>query len=333
MTDTEADIVEPISTPPVKYSPTEAAIATMKEQLAPLLADPNICRTSAGYDQVRQALAIVRTHRVAVEKRRVELKKDALEYGRRVDFEAKRITALLLEIEDPLKAKKQVIDEEKEAEARAKIEAEKARIEAEERARREAEEAKLAAQRAEIARQQAELDARTAAEDARRRAEQERVEAEQRAERERLAAERRKLEEAQRAAEEASRIAREKLDAEHRAVQAEKVRLDRIEFERQAKERAEREAAEKAERDRKAAEIAEAHRKAAEEAETRRLEAARPDVEKVKAFGKAIRGLQLPEVANAGARDFLALVQQDLVEIAERCEGWTVARRKAVSRP
>jgi hypothetical protein len=112
----------------------------------------------------------------------------------------------------------------------------------------------------------------------------------------------------------------------------EKERLERIEFERQAREKAEKEAAEKAERDRKAAELAEQQRKAAEEAENRRIEAARPDIDKVRLFGKTLRELAIPAVQTEGAKQHLALIRQDLIDLAERCERYSVARRKVVSR-
>src|SRR5258708_2423843 len=102
----------------VKYSPSDAAIAEIKEKCLPLKAD-----TPQGYELVRVALGEIRTLRTSIEKRRVELKADALAWGRKVDSEAHRITNLLLEIEEPLKAKKQIVDDEKERVAREKVEA------------------------------------------------------------------------------------------------------------------------------------------------------------------------------------------------------------------
>jgi DNA repair exonuclease SbcCD ATPase subunit len=66
-----------------------------------------------GLKLVHDARMEVKTTRIAVEKRRVELKADALEYGKRVDAEAKRLTALLAPIEDDLEAKEKAIEDEK----------------------------------------------------------------------------------------------------------------------------------------------------------------------------------------------------------------------------
>lgn len=80
----------------------------------------------AAYKTLSSAIAEVRTVRTEVEKKRVELKADALELGRRVDNEAKRITALLVAIENPLKEQKEKIDAED-----ARIKAEKEAVERE----------------------------------------------------------------------------------------------------------------------------------------------------------------------------------------------------------
>ncbi|MDD5304859.1 MAG: hypothetical protein PHS14_17315, partial [Elusimicrobia bacterium] len=133
----------------VRYDVTEAQIAETKAKFSALSAD-----TWKGYEEVRLAIAQVRDTRVAVEKRRVELKADALAYGRLVDSEAKRFTNLLLEIEEPLKAKKAAVDDEKarkkaEEDAaklraiEAELAAKRAKEEAEARAAREAEEKRL----------------------------------------------------------------------------------------------------------------------------------------------------------------------------------------------
>ena len=105
----------------IEYPVTDSAIAELSRQYAPLeITDGKT------YKAVTVAIGEVRGYRVSVEKKRKELKKDALEYGRKVDGEAKRITALLEPIESGLKAKKQAVDDEKLAEK-----VEKARIEAE----------------------------------------------------------------------------------------------------------------------------------------------------------------------------------------------------------
>jgi hypothetical protein len=171
----------------VQYDPTDAAIAEMKQRLKADLFD---CSTTSGYEGCRKAIAEVRAIRVNVEKHRKFLKEESLEYGRKVDSEAKRITAELESIEEPLKAKKQAIDDEKE------------------RVKREAEEKRLAAIKAEQDRVAAEAEAKRqaeiAAENARMAAEREALRVEQ----EKLAVERAKVEAERKAQEETARIER-----------------------------------------------------------------------------------------------------------------------------
>lgn len=97
----------------IKYNITDAAIYEMKRQCSNLAIIDN-----ASYKAVTEAIAIVRTKRTDVEKKRKELKANALEFGKRVDAEAKRITELLLEIEEPLKNLKKEEDDKREFEKR-----------------------------------------------------------------------------------------------------------------------------------------------------------------------------------------------------------------------
>lgn len=267
----------------VTYNISEAAITATKNRCAVLSAD-----TPKGYEEVRLALADLRSTRVAIEKRRVELKADALAYGRLVDSEAKRFTALLLEIEEPLSQKKHDVDYEK-AHLKAEAEAAKQRaIEAKIRAEREAEEARLRvireAEEARLTEERARLEAeRQQLVEARKKAEEA-----ARVERERLAAEQRIVEAAQRAE-------REAVEVERRAVAAERERAERAEFERQAKIKAEAAAVEQAER----ARLAAAERQA-------KIDALRPDIEKVRAFAQAIRDLPAPKPRTAAGKAMVA---------------------------
>jgi len=278
-----------MAAPLVKFSVTDAEIAKLRDQFTGLT-----CETPERYEMVRVAIAEVRALRVAVERRRVELKADALAFGRNVDAEAKRITSLLEAIETPLKEQKQLIDAEKERVKQAAIEAKRLEMEAALRAERDAEEARLKAIRD---------------------AEETRL-ADERA---RLDAERRELDEAKRVANlaNAERIAREQaerdaedvrlraerdaLQAERLAVQQARERAERAEFERQATIKAEADAVEKAERDRLAV--------AKREAE---IAALLPDVEKVRVFAAAIRALAPPKVK---AKKVAALVSEVMVSL------------------
>ena len=57
---------------------------------------------------------VVKSKRIEVEKKRKELKESSLSFGRAVDGEAKRITALLLPIETHLENEESIIEKEKE---------------------------------------------------------------------------------------------------------------------------------------------------------------------------------------------------------------------------
>lgn len=264
----------------VQYSPNDTAIAELKASCEGLTAD-----TPERYEIVRRSIATTRSYRTAIEKRRVELKADALAWGRKVDSEAKRLTGLLLEIEEPLKAAKNWVDERVERERRAAEAVEQARVEAEAKAKRDAEESAYRAQREA---EQAKLSEERKRLDAEREAEVERT----RVERERLAEERAKIEAERKAA-----------DAERQKLNAERIRLERIELEAfQAKRRAEREAK--------------------EAAEAARLEAMRPDVEKIQAFGAAIRSITLPEVNSEDGQAFVKQTCIVLISLAASCESF-----------
>jgi hypothetical protein len=102
-----------------KYNVTDAAIAELKtDYMARTVKDANDLK---GYELCKEARIDIKKRRVSVEKTRVQLKAESLEYGRRVDGEAKRITALLEPIETHLIEQEKIVDDEK---ARIKAEAE-----------------------------------------------------------------------------------------------------------------------------------------------------------------------------------------------------------------
>lgn len=332
-----SETTEEITAGVVRFGIADTKIAELRGMFDGLQAD-----TPEGYREVAKAIAVTRTLRVNVEKTRKELKASALEYGRRVDSEAKRITALLEEIETPLKDAKQAVDDEKarikaeqEAKERAELEAkeaaERAEREAKEKAIRDAEEARLEAERKSIEAERAKLETERTAERERVEAEQRKIaeqqaverakldaerraiEAKQEAERERLAAEQRKLDEQR---EEANRIERERLAA----IKAEQDRKEaelnaRLEAERIAKEEAERAA--QAEADRLHAEKV---AKEEAEAERLRLEALRPDVEKVLAFAQVLRAIEIPAMATDEGQQLMSRIEDTLTQAAEDCE-------------
>jgi len=88
---------------------TDIGLDKLKERY---LTVPDVA-TKDGYDLVVSGARELRDIRVSVEKKRKELKAGALEWGRLVDSEAKRITGELLQLENPIKEAKKVIDNEK----------------------------------------------------------------------------------------------------------------------------------------------------------------------------------------------------------------------------
>lgn len=107
----------------VRYDITDAAIAEMKQQYLGLK-----IKDGKSYEIVRKAIGDVRSKRTAVERRRKELKEDAIKWGKLIDGEAKRITTVLLDIEEPLKVEKQRVDDEKAKEKEEKERVERERV-------------------------------------------------------------------------------------------------------------------------------------------------------------------------------------------------------------
>lgn len=95
----------------IKYSVTDAAIAEMGEKYLSLKVHG--LDDGEGYALCKEARKAVRDTRLNVEERRKELKAESLEFGRAVDTEAKRITAMLEPIELHLVSQMALIDNEK----------------------------------------------------------------------------------------------------------------------------------------------------------------------------------------------------------------------------
>ena len=144
-----------MSTQIVEYSATEAALADLAQRYKGVVFDVSVPEQ---LQTAKVARNDIRGYRTALEKKRVELKADVLERGRLIDGEAKRITAALYALEDPIEDQIKAEERRKEGERLAAEKAEADRIIAEDAARKKAEEDRMAAERAEIARRQAELD-------------------------------------------------------------------------------------------------------------------------------------------------------------------------------
>ena len=298
------------NTIPIVYSVADAAIENLKQQFTGLeltVSEPK------GYQAVTKAIATTRSLRGEVEDTRVMLKKDALEYGRRVDAEAKRLTSLLLEIEEPLKAAKKAVDDAAERERVAKIEAEKAKIEAEIKAQRDAEAARIKAEQDAIAEKN--RIEREALEAERKKRDAERAEKD-RIRREELA----KAEAAAKIERDKLRAEQEKLDAERRKIEAERQAAERAEFERQAKIKAECEAKERAERERIAAEQRKVEQERQAAAERARVEALRPDREKIAEWANQLRAIYMPDVKTGDAIEFVVTIKESIIALAHVCD-------------
>lgn len=241
--------------------------------------------TPAKYQVVRQGLAELRGIRKGLGESKAQLKMDAREWCDKVEAEYKRVLALVLEIEEPLKLEKDKVDS---------VKAEK-RLE------------KIAEARAE--------------QDKKDRIERERIQRQQHDEQAKLDAQRKEIEKQEAEAKERIRLAEVNLDAERRVMEKERQRLideeiARHEIFREA-ERVEREKLEAEER--KVADLAELLRIQTENAEAKRLfEARRPDREKIKAFADEVTGfVDWPEMTGSWGKSIMEQARIDFIQIAD----------------
>lgn len=115
-----------------EYNPLEAALAELRGRYAETTVW--VVDTTERMAAAKKARAEARTLRIQVEQVRKTAKADALEYGRRVDSEAKRLTAAVLAIEEPADAAIKAVElaKQREEEARQRKDADrKAKIQAE----------------------------------------------------------------------------------------------------------------------------------------------------------------------------------------------------------
>lgn len=97
----------------VEYSRTEAALAALRERYAGAKFD---LTTTAGDKAARAARLDLVTLRTGLEKKRKELKAPAVEFGKKIDDEAKRITTEIVALEDPIDAQIKADEARREAE-------------------------------------------------------------------------------------------------------------------------------------------------------------------------------------------------------------------------
>ena len=105
-----------IKTAPIVYDVEDAVIQEMEEKFLPLKVDGP--QDKEGFQEVKKARIIVKKTRCEVEAKRKELKSDALQYGKNVDAEAKRIKDRLEPIETHLQEQEDVVKKEKERQAK-----------------------------------------------------------------------------------------------------------------------------------------------------------------------------------------------------------------------
>lgn len=158
----DTTLVKAISEIPASFGKTDESIAELRAAYADLkIAGPD---DTTGLAVVRDAIRACEKFVRAVEKRRAELKKPALDYGRAVDAEAKRIALAIDEIALPLIKQKDEVEaflaDRARAEEAARLRKEREEAEAAAKAAREAAEAER------LAREAAEAEARSAREKA-----------------------------------------------------------------------------------------------------------------------------------------------------------------------
>lgn len=110
-----------------EYSPTEAALADLRSRYEAVVFDTS---TSKGMQEAIAGRAEIRGYRVDLEKERVRIKAPALERCRLIDTEAKRITAELEALENPIDSAIKAEQQRKENERLEKERLERERIEA-----------------------------------------------------------------------------------------------------------------------------------------------------------------------------------------------------------
>lgn len=297
---------------PIPYSVSDQKIAQIRQKCSGMVAT-----TKEGYEEVRLAISTTRKLRVAIEEQRKNLKDPALEFGRRVDAEAKRLTGLLVEIEKPLQAEKDRADAEKERVKKEAAEAARLKLEARLEKLKQVD-AMIAPITVEhwtdeefetnlgvfATAKQAAIQAAKEEADRKAKEEADRLEA-MRLEQIRLDAERAELASQKAAAEEANRKERERIEAEQAAER------QRLEAERVKAEEAlqlEREKL-KEERDRQ-----EAHRKSVEE----KIEADRRAVQAERDRLQAEESARLARIQ--AEADEKARIEREAKEAAERDE-------------
>src|SRR6185312_14691416 len=110
-----------------EYSETAAALAGLRKKHEGVVFDVTVPKEMRA---AKEARAELRTLRTGLEKKRVEIKAPALERCRLIDAEAKRITAELVSLEEPIDVQIKAEEARAEMARLEKLEAERLRVEA-----------------------------------------------------------------------------------------------------------------------------------------------------------------------------------------------------------
>jgi len=317
----------------IEYPIADATIDQLASRYMPLTIGG--VDDTAGFANVKKARIEIKGLRCDVENKRKALKKDALDWGRAVDAEAKRITAKLTPIESHLQQQEQAVVDEKERAKAAEREAAAKRLQARVDALQAVNCTIYSLAEIRDMTEGTYSDALAAATSAHEtivaaEAETQRVAAEeaerQRIDRENIEAAKAELVKAQAAVEAEKKRLADDAAAVERAAEME--RQKKLAAERaviEERERAEREAAEEKAR----LEIAEANAKARaerEESERLRLEAIRPDKDKLLAVASIVAGIDVPVMtggqnSNDAAQAVSRVIDGAAAEITAIAEG------------
>ena len=99
------------------FKKTDAALALLSEKYSKI---PDV-NTKDGYEFVKEGVKELTSYRTSLDAERQRIKKPYLDAGRIIDNEAKRITAKLVELEEPMKAAKKKVDDQKKRQEEQRI--------------------------------------------------------------------------------------------------------------------------------------------------------------------------------------------------------------------
>jgi hypothetical protein len=291
----------------VEYSKTEAALSDLAARYKGVVFDVT---TAEGMKTAKAGRAEIRKYRTSLEDLRKAIKAPALRRCQVIDEEARRITAELVALEDPIDAQIKREEQRKEEERMQAYIAEQKRLKEAEAARKAEEERQLAEERAKLAAERAEMERQKREREEIERQARLKLEADERAARERIEAQER---EARQALAKAEAEAKAKRDAEEAALRAEREAIEKAKREQEDRERAERAAIEAKERaaraEQEAKERAAREAQEAEQREIRRKEIEQADARAMLELFKKRYG-HLPQYAGVVAAINAALKEK-----------------------